>query len=188
MILFGLGNPGLQYCSTRHNVGYVFLEQLARLRNKRFTTKRGYKRTRLFIAGKEIILIKPQCWMNQSGNTVARIVRDTDDDFLAIVDDINLPLGKIRLRSRGSDGGHKGLRSIIDALGHTYFPRLRLGVGRPDEDIVSYVLTSFSKEERMILQQVILQGIRGIEILLRENFQKAQNFINGVMIAQQADK
>ena len=80
------------------------------------------------------------------------------------------------------------MRSIINALGHTNFPRLRLGVGRPDEDVVSYVLTSFSKVERTLLQQVILQGIRGIEILLKENFQKAQNFINSIMITERADK
>ena len=182
MILFGLGNPGLQYRSTRHNAGYAFLEQLTRLHRKRFSTKRGYKRARLYVAKKEIILIKPQCWMNQSGDIVVRIIRDSDTDFLVIVDDINLPLGRIRLRSKGSDGGHNGLRSIIDALGHTNFPRLRLGVGRPDEDIVSYVLTSFTKAERTLLQQVIQKGIQGIEILLRENFQKAQNFINGIMI------
>lgn len=182
MILFGLGNPGLQYRSTRHNAGYVFLEQLAKLHNKRFSTKRGYKRARLYIAGKEIILVKPHCWMNQSGNTVARIIHDSETDFLVIVDDINLPLGRIRLRSRGSDGGHNGLRSIIDALGHTNFPRLRLGVGRPDEDIISYVLTSFTKAEHTLLQQVIQKGIQGIEILLKENFQKAQNFINSIMI------
>jgi PTH1 family peptidyl-tRNA hydrolase len=182
MILFGLGNPGLRYRSTRHNAGYAFLEQLAKLHRRRFSAKQGYKRARLYIAGNEIILIKPQCWMNRSGDTVARILRDSDTELLVIVDDINLPLGRIRLRSKGSDGGHNGLRSIIDALGHTNFPRLRLGVGRPDEDLVSYVLTSFTKAERTLLQQVIQKGIRGLEILLRENFQKAQNFINGIKI------
>ena len=185
MILFGLGNPGLHYRSTRHNAGYVFLEQLAKLHNKRFSTRQRFKRARLCIAEKEIVLIKPQCWMNQSGIIVTRILREYSDDFLVIVDDINLPLGKIRLRSKGSDGGHKGLRSIGDALGHTNFPRLRLGVGRPNEDIVSYVLTSFTRTERRLLQKVILQGIHGIEILVKENFPRAQSFINGVTIEDQ---
>ena len=185
MILFGLGNPGLHYRLTRHNAGFAFLEELAKLHNKRFSTKQRFKRARLYIAGKEIVLIKPQCWMNQSGIIVTRIIREYGDDFLVIVDDVNLPLGKIRLRSKGSDGGHKGLRSIGDALGHTNFPRLRLGVGRPNEDIVSYVLTSFSKTERRLLHKIILQGIRGIEILVEEKFLRAQNFINGVTMEDQ---
>jgi PTH1 family peptidyl-tRNA hydrolase len=185
MILFGLGNPGPHYRATRHNAGYLFLEKFAKLHNKRFSTKRGYKRARLFIAQEEILLIKPQCWMNQSGVIVARAVRDYNKEFLVIVDDINLPLGRIRLRSKGSDGGHNGLRSIIEAIGHTNFPRLRLGVGRPNEDIVSYVLTPFTKEERGLLQQVIMQGIRGIEILVKENFMNAQNYINGILIENQ---
>lgn len=185
MILFGLGNPGIYYRSTRHNAGYLFLERLAKLHNKRFTTKQGYKRARLFIDKREIVLIKPQCWMNQSGVIVARAVREYDKEFLVVVDDINLPLGRIRLRYKGSDGGHKGLRSIIDAIGHTNFPRLRLGVGRPDEDIVSYVLTPFTKAERVLLYQVINQGIRGIEILVKEDFMTAQNYINGVVLEDQ---
>lgn len=182
MILFGLGNPGRDYRGTRHNAGFLFLEQLAKYHKKRFTLKQGYRKARVFIARKEIVLIKPQCWMNQSGTIVVRVLREYDEDFMVIVDDINLPLGRIRLRPQGSDGGHKGLRSIIEKIGHTKFPRLRLGVGRPHEDVVAHVLTSFSREERGHLQKVIGQGIRGLEILIKENFVSAQNYINSIRL------
>ena len=182
MIFFGLGNPGREYRATRHNAGYLFLERLAKQHNRRFSTKQGYKKARVIIAQKEILLIKPQCWMNQSGSIVARIVHECDTDFIVVVDDINLPLGRIRLRPRGSDGGHKGLRSIIEALGYDDFPRLRLGVGCPQEDAVSYVLTSFTKDERRCLDKVITLGLRGVEILMRESLASAQNFINGIIV------
>lgn len=185
MILFGLGNPGPHYRPTRHNAGYLFLEQVARLHHRRFSTKQGYKRARLCIDNQEILLVKPQCWMNRSGVIVTRVIQEYNRDFLVVVDDINLPLGKMRLRSKGSDGGHKGLRSIIAAIGHTDFPRLRLGVGRPNEDIVSYVLTPFSKDEREVLQQIMIHGLRGIKILVKQNFVNAQNYINGILIEDQ---
>jgi PTH1 family peptidyl-tRNA hydrolase len=186
MILFGLGNPGPHYRRTRHNAGYLFLEHAARVHHRRFSAKQGHKRARIYIDSQEILLVKPQCWMNQSGIIVNRVVQQYNQDFLVVVDDINLPLGKLRLRSRGSDGGHKGLRSIIDLIGHTDFPRLRLGVGRPDEDVVSFVLTPFSKNEREVLQQVIIHGLRGIEILVKQDFKNAQNYINGIHVETQA--
>jgi PTH1 family peptidyl-tRNA hydrolase len=180
MTIFGLGNPGLEYRSTRHNAGYMFLEKLARLQRKKFVTHRGYKLATITIAEHSINLIKPLCWMNQSGPTVSKIRQKITDEFLVVVDDFNLPLGKIRLRSRGSDGGHLGLRSIINSLESSAFPRLRIGVGCPDRDVVSYVLSSFTTEEKKILVSIIEKGIQGIEIMFKENFVKAQNYINSV--------
>ncbi|MCK4453338.1 aminoacyl-tRNA hydrolase [candidate division WOR-3 bacterium] len=180
MIIFGLGNPGLKYRSTRHNVGYIFLDRLAKQYKKRFYTKQGYKIAKIGISKNKIYLIKPQCWMNQSGFAVSMILQERHEDFMVVVDDVNLPLGKIRLKSRGSDGGHLGLRSIIDARGNSNFPRLRIGIGCPINDVADYVLSPFKQREKKILMSVIEKGIKGIEVLVKDNFTKAQNYINAI--------
>jgi PTH1 family peptidyl-tRNA hydrolase len=118
--------------------------------------------------------------MNQSGLAVSRILQDRDDEFLVVVDDVNLPLGKIRLRRRGSDGGHLGLRSIIDVLDTTNFWRLRIGIGQPCEDYARYVLRAFRRDEKRILNAVLREAVKGTEILIRDNFVKAQNYVNSV--------
>lgn len=182
MIIFGLGNPGLKYRSTRHNAGYIFLERLARSYRKRFSRKKHYRSATLKIKGTEVILIKPNCWMNQCGSTIYDILRKDKHKFMIVVDDINLPLGKIRLRSKGSDGGHLGLRSIIDALQMHNFPRLRIGIGQPQMDAADYVLSRFNAAERRTLTKVMSEGIKGIRILASEGFVKAQNYINSINI------
>ncbi|GAJ24578.1 unnamed protein product, partial [marine sediment metagenome] len=179
MIIFGLGNPGLKYRSTRHNVGYIFLDRLAKQYKKRFYTKQGYKIAKIDISKNKIYLVKPQCWMNQSGNAVSEILQEMDGDFLVVVDDVNLPLGKIRLKSRGSDGGHLGLRSIIDSRGNSNFPRLRIGIGCPINDVANYVLSPFKRREKKILMSVIDKGIKGIEVLLKDSFTKALKCARG---------
>jgi PTH1 family peptidyl-tRNA hydrolase len=181
MTIFGLGNPGLKYRSTKHNAGYIFLDKISRTYRKRFTTKRGYKLEKIKIRGHHINLIKPICWMNQSGFAISSILQKIDDEFLIVLDDFNLSLGRIRLRSKGSDGGHLGLRSIINELGRSNFLRLRIGIGYPeDQDVVSYVLTKFTRKDKKILMSVIEKGIKGIEIMLKEGFAKAQNYINSI--------
>lgn len=180
MIIFGLGNPGLKYRSTKHNAGYIFLDRFAKPFKKRFRTKQGYKIVKIKITKNVVYLIKPQCWMNQSGNAVSEILQEIDGDFLVVVDDVNLPVGKIRLKSRGSDGGHLGLRSIIDSRGNSNFPRLRIGIGCPINDVADYVLSPFKRREKKILMLVIEKGIKGIEVLVKDNFTKAQNYINAI--------
>ncbi len=181
MIVLGLGNPGLKYRFTRHNAGYIFVNHLARQYHKYFYQHKDYRIARIKIYGKKILLIKPQCWMNESGIKVAQIVKEFHQDFLVVLDDINLPLGKIRLRAKGSDGGHKGLASIIATLRTENFPRLRIGIGRPsDGDIVSYVLDKFTPQERRIINRVVKNSIKGLKILLNKNFINAQNYINSI--------
>ena len=118
--------------------------------------------------------------MNQSGKAVSYILQKRDEEFIVIVDDVNLPLGKMRLRAKGSDGGHLGLRSIIDTLNSSYFPRLRIGVGCPVGDIPAYVLSTFRRGEKRILMAVIEEGIKGVEMLVKRDFTKAQNYINAI--------
>ncbi len=180
MIIFGLGNPGFKYRSTRHNIGYIFLDQMARLNKKRFRVCQGCRIAKVALNRRKITLVKPICWMNQSGYAVSAILQATKEDFLIVVDDIDLPLGRIRLRSKGSDGGHLGLRSIINSLGSSNFPRLRIGIGAPVNDAACYVLDKFSRREKLLLMSTIRQGIRGIRILVTKGFQSAQNFINGI--------
>jgi PTH1 family peptidyl-tRNA hydrolase len=120
--------------------------------------------------------------MNNCGELIHKIVTAEKMDFLVVLDDINLPLGRMRIRSKGSDGGHRGLRSIIDSVGHEEFPRLRIGIGRPSNDAADYVLERFSTGEKLVLRKVMKEGVRGIEMLLVEGFEKAQNYINSIKI------
>jgi PTH1 family peptidyl-tRNA hydrolase len=180
MIIFGLGNPGLRYRATRHNAGAVFLKAFAKQKNVRFRKYQGFRTAKLKIAGYNITLVKLQCFMNNSGGAVAYVLGKKPDDFLIILDDINLPLGKLRLRKSGSDGGHLGLRSIVNTMDSSSFPRLRIGVGRSGEDVARYVLSPFSRAERKLLRRVIDEGIKGMETMFRDGFAKAQNDINAI--------
>ncbi len=182
MIIFGLGNPGLKYRLTRHNAGHIFIDRFAKSRKKRYSRKDRYSIARCRLRGKEFLLIKPKCWMNECGFTIAMILSEVSREFLVVLDDIYLPLGRIRLRSKGSDGGHLGLRSIISALGRSDFPRLRIGIGSPEVDAVDYVLEKFNDDESRVLNEVLKHGIRGIGILAGEGFVKAQNYINSIRV------
>jgi len=180
MIIFGLGNPGVKYRRTRHNAGYLFLEQMARASKKRFVNKHKYRQAKLRIRNKSVCLIKPNCWMNQCGLVMHAILQSEKADFLVVLDDVNLPLGRIRLRRSGSDGGHLGLRSIIDCLQTDDFPRLRIGIGRSSIDTEDYVLEAFDTGEMEVLHKVLKHGIDGIRMLLVDGFVKAQNYINSI--------
>ena len=180
MMIFGLGNPGLRYRATRHNVGYIFLDRFAQQYKKRFHSQRGYRIARIVINDETVRLIKPRCWMNLSGIAVSKILHGHDEDFLVVVDDVNLPLGRTRLRSKGSDGGHLGLRSIVSELNTEDFWRLRIGIGLPHEDYACYVLNSFRRDEKRTLHDVIKEAIKGVKLLIRGDFTSAQNYINSV--------
>jgi PTH1 family peptidyl-tRNA hydrolase len=182
MIIFGLGNPGRRYRFTRHNAGYLFVERLAKYYAKRFLRRKHYAIAKVRVEGVDIRLIKPKCWMNQCGDTVKEIIVEYNTDFMVVVDDINLPVGRIRLRGKGSDGGHRGLRSVIDELHNESFPRLRIGVGRPRIDAADYVLRRFTTDERRILLEVMAEAIQGIRVMLREGLGKGQNHINSINI------
>ncbi len=189
MIVFGLGNPGIKYQRTRHNAGFIFLDQLAKKYKKRFRNVKAYKQTTIIISEKEIKLIKPFLFMNNSGLVVRKVLEENPDEFLVILDDINLSLGRMRFRAKGSDGGHLGLRSIIEVLNTDDFPRLRIGIANDDIinrriDSADFVLRSFPKAERKIINKVIEKGIEGINIYLTQGFEKAQNFINAFNLTE----
>lgn len=180
MIIFGLGNPGVRYRLTRHNVGYLFIERLAKKNNKRFRTHRGFKSAHFTINSLTLQLIKLNCYMNESGRAVHRITTAYNEPFLVVVDDINLALGRIRLRVKGSDGGHRGLKSIIEEIGQNNFPRLRIGIGRSQHDPVDHVLGRFKREEKKLLSTILDHGIKGLYIMIRKGISDAQNYINSI--------
>jgi PTH1 family peptidyl-tRNA hydrolase len=182
MIIFGLGNPGLRYRFTRHNAGFVFVERFAKQHAGRFLRRKHYAISRVDVEGVAIDLVKPKCWMNQCGDVIKRILQKHNADFLVTVDDINLPVGRVRLRSKGSDGGHLGLRSLMNAIQSESFLRLRIGVGRPEIDAAEYVLRRFTPAERKVLLSVVKETITGIHVMLTEGFENAQNHINSINI------
>lgn len=183
-LIVGLGNPGPEYASHRHNTGFQCLDRLARAHGLAFT--RQAFRARLAqgeIRGVRVLLARPLTYMNLSGQAVGPLVRHYGfllPDLLVIYDDMDLPLGTVRLRPRGGAGGHKGIRSIIEALGSQDFPRLRVGIGRPPagEDPVDYVLSDFTSEERAVMEGVYERVLVTVECWLTEGIVEAMGRYN----------
>ncbi len=183
-LLVGLGNPGSRYANTRHNVGFMVLDRLARRCGVDVNKKQCNAVSGLgTLAGHRVCLAKPQTFMNLSGEAVAclaRFYKIAPRDLLVIYDERDLPVGKVRLRERGSAGGHRGLQSIIGMLGTSDIPRLRIGIGRPEQmDAVDHVLGSFSAEERPIIEESLNRAVEAVEIVLAEGMEAAMNKFNG---------
>ena len=189
-LLVGLGNPGAEYDKTRHNVGFMVLEEIARRKNCSFReNKKLFSRTCEYGTGiKRRRLLMPNTYMNESGKSV-RSAKDwfnfTNNQLIVLVDDMDLPLGKIRLRSKGSAGGHNGLKSIINHLGTPELKRLKIGIGPPSNDqrqrkskTVSHVLGRFSKEEFIKLNFIIEEIINCIESITSNNWEKITTRLN----------
>ncbi len=182
-LIVGLGNPGRQYARNRHNVGFQCLDRLAQIHGLSFAQRRA--RASLAsgkIADARVVLAKPLTYMNLSGQAVGQLVRFYKlplAHLLVIYDDLDLPLGTIRLRPEGGSGGLKGMRSVIEALGSQNFPRLRVGIGRPpDNEAVSYVLSDFTTEEQSALESVYEKVVAAVELFLREGIEAAMNAYN----------
>jgi len=184
-LIIGLGNPGQRYINTRHNIGFRAIEELAdragaRLRKKFFLHAKEAYTT---IAKERVVLIEPLTFMNLSGGCIARYIKKESaepESILVICDDVNLPLGSVRIRSQGSSGGHNGLESIISNLKRSDFPRLRLGVGKTDTiyDLADYVLSDFRKEETEDLDEMIARSADACECWIRDGIDKAMNLFN----------
>lgn len=185
-LIVGLGNPGTKYLRTRHNLGFWVLDCLAEkleapwrgVRNKSAIAHAVYSSWNLLLA-------KPVTYMNLSGESVNQLLqkeRLTSKEMLVICDDVNLPLGKLRLRAQGSAGGHHGLESIIASIGSDDFPRLRIGVKTESmpPDLADFVLNRFPKGEEAIVSESVRRAIDAILVLLDENIEKAMNFANGI--------
>jgi PTH1 family peptidyl-tRNA hydrolase len=184
-LVAGLGNPGPEYADHRHNIGFQVVEALARshaltfARRKEIRAHVGQGR----IAGRAVFLAKPQTYMNLSGRSVGRLQRTYEippEQILIVYDDLDLPLGRLRMRPEGGSGGHKGMRSIIDVLGTQAFPRLRVGVDRPPGrmDPAEYVLRPFGEEEQELIDEVLERAVAAIECWLAEGIVAAMDKFN----------
>ncbi|MCA9068127.1 MAG: aminoacyl-tRNA hydrolase [Planctomycetaceae bacterium] len=185
-IVVGLGNPGAKYRGTRHNVGYEVLAELAnRHGGASPILKHDAELVEIFLGGEKVLLVAPQTYMNLSGRSVWPLVdfyKLPLDDLLIICDDLNLDVGRLRLRPSGSAGGQNGIKHIIQQLGSQEFPRLRIGIGRPPGrmDAAAYVLARFLSEEREMMDEAILSAADGVELWVREGCDKAMNRINSI--------
>ncbi len=182
-LFVGLGNPGKTYEKTRHNLGFMVLDRLAERWDGRFKPGFGpYDFFQTKVSGGKILLVKPSTFMNRSGAAVQDAVRRYEvplSGLIVVCDDFNLPLGMLRLRPKGSDGGHNGLASVIQALGTSDFGRLRMGIGlRPGADTVDYVLSRFPRKEQTAVNTLVEDGADALIAAAENGFEWAMNRYN----------
>ncbi len=182
-IIIGLGNPGKKYENTRHNMGFIAIDRLAEKHNIqvdkiKFKALVGDGR----IAGQKVLLVKPQTYMNLSGESVREVAnyyKVNTNDIIVIYDDLDLPLGHIRIRKSGSAGTHNGMKSVVYQLRSDQFPRIRIGIGgNGDENIINYVIGGFKKEEVKILEDTVDNVVSAIECVISESLDIAMNRYN----------
>ncbi len=184
-IIAGLGNPGKEYENTRHNVGFEVIDALADKYNisvaelkHRAMIGKGY------VGGQKVVLVKPLTFMNLSGESIRPVIDyykvEADSDLIVISDDISLEPGQIRIRKKGSAGGHNGLKNIIKHLGHGNFQRVRIGVGEKPEnyDLADWVLGHFNKEEKAAVDEALDKAVKALEIMLADGADTAMNEFN----------
>ena len=185
-IIAGLGNPTSQYEGTRHNAGFDVIDVIA----EKYNISVDGKKNRAYIGkgmieGQKAILAKPQTYMNLSGESIRGLVDyfkvDEEQELLIIYDDISLPPGQIRIRKKGSAGGHNGMKSIIQHLGTDVFMRIKVGVGEKPKkyDLADYVLSRFSKEDREKMEQAFKDAAEAVEVMIAEGPDAAMNQFNG---------
>jgi peptidyl-tRNA hydrolase, PTH1 family len=180
-VIVGLGNPGGTYQWTRHNIGFQVLDRLAEeshisLGHKRFKAQYG----KGFVHSRDVLLVKPLTFMNLSGLAVKRIIhyyKAGPEDLMVIHDDLDLPFGALRIKRWGGDGGHQGVRSIIDSMGGNNFLRLKVGIGRPPRgmDPADYVLRFFDELERRQLEEVLIRAAECLVVMISEGVETAMN-------------
>jgi PTH1 family peptidyl-tRNA hydrolase len=192
--IVGLGNPGLAYRDTRHNVGFMIIDRLAQkhgvsISGRKFRARCGKGR----IGNDQVFLIKPQTVMNLSGLSVRDLLsfyQRSPNDMILIHDDLDLNFGTLRIKQRGGHGGHKGVESVIESLGETDFVRLKVGIGRPLNglDARGYVLQPFNREQKGQLVEILVRAVNAIEMILLEGVERAMSVFNTARICEKKDK
>lgn len=185
-IIVGLGNPKKEYENTRHNAGFAVIDKIAE-KNGVIMGEKKHKAIvgRGYINGQKVILAKPQTYMNLSGESVRQLLdfykSDEKSELVVIYDDISLPPGQLRIRKKGSAGGHNGMKNIILHLGHDTFVRLRIGVGEKPAgwDLVDYVLGHFGKDEAPLMEQAYEDAAEAVSMIVRDGADAAMNVFNG---------
>ena len=197
-LIVGLGNPGRRYEKTRHNLGFLCVNRLARDNNIKMNKNQGKARTgKGNIAGNEVLLARPQTYMNLSGESVRLLLNKTHagiDELIVIHDDLDLPVGKIRVRFGGGSGGHKGINSIFTETGSHDFYRIRIGIGRPprfkdsieiqEDDVIDYVLSNFPPDEKPIIDKTIPLASEAVVSLIAEGLTTTMNKYNSNSIKE----
>lgn len=181
-LIVGLGNPGRQYAATRHNVGFMVLDELARRHRIPVAKRIGRSVTgQGQIGDEDVILVKPLTYMNLSGEAVSHLLRRMKikpEDIIVVYDDVDLPLGKLRLRPKGSAGTHNGMKSIIGHVGSNAFPRLRVGIGSIRGEAVDFVLSKFKRSEQPVMKAAIEDAASALEMVLTDGLEPAMNRFN----------
>lgn len=182
-LIVGLGNPGSRYARSRHNVGFLIADRFAHSQTLEFSRRRfNAALAEGVVAGARVIVAKPQTFMNSSGDAVGKLFaffKIAPQHLLVIYDDLDLPLGKIRLRSGGSSGGHHGMESIIARIGTSDFPRLRIGIGRPNPDAdIDHVLGDFEPEEHAVMDETFARAADAVDVWLASGITTAMNRFN----------
>jgi PTH1 family peptidyl-tRNA hydrolase len=185
-LIVGLGNPGREYRDTRHNVGFMVVDEIARRHGLNWAMAPSQVPDAFVVkkfGADPVLLAKPLTFMNRSGDAVAALSRYYDiapADMLVVVDEVDLPFGRLRARARGSGGTHNGLRSLVERLGSTEFPRLRLGVGRGDarRDLADHVLSKFERDEEEALEGFIARAADAAEMFAVDGIEKVMNTYN----------
>lgn len=184
-VIVGLGNPGKEYKNTRHNIGFDVIEEIAE-QEKIGVLEKKHKALigKGYLEGQKVILAKPQTFMNLSGESVRELVDyykiEKGSELIIISDDISLEIGQLRIRKKGSAGGHNGLKNIIQHLGQEEFIRIKMGVGEKPKgyDLVDYVLGHFSKQEREIMDEAVKRAAQAVRMIIREDADAAMNVFN----------
>jgi peptidyl-tRNA hydrolase, PTH1 family len=186
-LVVGLGNPGRAYERTRHNAGFAVMDELARRAGVSFrkNIRTPAATADAELGGQAVRLVKPQSFMNDSGRPVAALMRRkglTPEGVIVVVDDIDLPCGRLRIRAAGGAGGHNGLKSLLAHLGADTFARVRIGVGRPagaGDEVVDHVLSRFAPDERAAMEEAVARAADAVECMLQEGTDRAMNRFNG---------
>ena len=184
-IVAGLGNPGNKYEATRHNAGFVFIDMLADKYSLRVNKIKFKAVTAIAeIAGRKCLVMKPQTFMNESGQSIreaASFYKIPPENIIIIFDDVSLDCGKMRIRRKGTDGGHNGIKSIIYHLRSDNFPRIKLGVGKkphPDYDLADWVLSDFSKDEAALMRKAAGEALEALELMINGKIDDAMSKFN----------
>ncbi len=181
-LIIGLGNPGPRYANTRHNVGFRVLDTLMERGRNKIVPRYNSLVMETTLHETPIVLAKPLTYMNNSGRAIAALVNQLavpPTELCVVYDDIHLDVGTIRMRRKGSDGGHNGMKSIIGSLHTNEFPRLRIGVGEPTGAQVDYVLSEFSEAEEPAIEEAIQRAVEAIETFVSDGILTAMNRFNG---------
>lgn len=181
-LIAGLGNPGSRYEKTRHNVGFLVLEELSRRLQLEFTEKEDCKISKGSLGDEKIILLEPLTFMNRSGIAVRKIMQKSNifsENLIVVHDDIDLETGNLKIRKKGSSGGHKGVESIIQNIGTREFIRIKIGIGRdPFVPTEKYVLSRFRKDETPIINDAIVRAVESLYSIINDGVERAMNSFN----------